>query len=135
MQKTLDIKLPEFLSIEQYRKMAKVNDTTDKFTQLVKSVEILTGRTEEEIRTWSIDSIKDLASEFDRIADPNQEFHALIEWNGTLYGYATIEGSSFGEYLDIENLAKDFENNMHKIAAILYRPVKEHRFKSFEFGS
>lgn len=129
---TLDIQIPEFLSIQQYGKMAKVN-STNKFESLIQAVHILTGYEVEQIRDWSLDSIKDLADAFDRIADPKQEFHSIIEWNGELLGYAPVASSTLGEFIDIENLAKDLENNMHKICAILYRPITEHRFESFKF--
>ena len=129
---TLDIQIPEFLSIQQYAKMAKVN-SIDKFDSLIQAVHILTGYPIEDIRTWSLDSIKDLADAFDRIADPKQEFHSIIEWNGELLGYAPVASSTLGEFIDLENLAKDMESNMHKICAILYRPITNHRFESFKF--
>lgn len=129
---TLDIQIPEFLSIAQYAQMAKVN-STDKFHSLIQAVHILTGHDIEDIRTWSLDSIKDLADHFDRIADPKQEFHSIIEWNGELLGYSPVFKASLGEFIDIENLAKDLENNMHKICAILYRPITNHRFDTINF--
>lgn len=129
---TLEIDIPEFLSIEQYAKMAKVN-SSNKFDSLIQAVHILTGHKIEDIRTWSLDSIKDLADAFNNIADPKQEFHSIIEWNGELLGYSPVAKATLGEFIDIENLSKDLEGNMHKICAILYRPIVNHRFESFKF--
>ena len=42
---------------------------------------------------------------------------------GKLYGYSSIKKCSLGEYIDLETYCKDMENSMHKVAAILYRPI------------
>ena len=132
MSKTLEIQIPDYLSIEQYRKMASVT-SLDPFIQMVTAVSIFTGYTVDEIKQWSVSSIKDLANQFAAIADPKSEFHSIVEWNGTLYGYAPISKATLGEFIDIENLSKDLVNNMHKIAAIIYRPITKHRFDSIKF--
>ena len=132
-KQTIDITIPEYLSIDQYRQMNAYTGDSD-FGRLVHAVAAMTNYTVDEVRTWSLESLTDLANEFALIADHKQEFHSIIEWNGKLYGYSTITNSTLGEYIDIENLAKDMENNMHKICAILYRPIKKHRFKSLKFA-
>lgn len=133
MGQTLEVTIPEYLTIEQYGKMNEYKgDST--FGRLVHVVSVLTKRPISEVRKWSINSLTDLANGYSEIADHKNEFHSIIEWNGKLYGYAALKASTLGEYIDLENLSKDFENNMHKIAAILYRPIKTHRFKSLSFA-
>jgi hypothetical protein len=130
---TIEVKVPDYLSIEQYKAMNDYKGDSN-FGRLVHIVSVTTGHPVSSIRKWPLDTLTKIANDFAAIADHHQEFHSIIEWNGELLGYSPIHASSLGEYIDLENLAKDFENNMHKIAAILYRPIKVHRFKSLEFA-
>ena len=61
------------------------------------------------------------------IADHNNFFFPIIKWKDKLYGYSSIRKASLGEYIDLETYCKDLENNMDKVAAILYRPIVKHR--------
>ncbi len=48
----------------------------------------------------------------------------IIELNGEEYGFINDWSAfSLGEWIDVEEYAKDFWNNAHKIASILYRPI------------
>jgi len=132
-KKTLSITIPDYLTIEQYLNMNSYKGDSN-FGRLVHSVAVMTNTEKSEVRKWPVDVLTELGNDFAKLADHHNEFHSIIEWNGILYGYAPIKASTLGEYIDIENLAKDFEKNMHKIAAILYRPIMTHRFKSLEFA-
>lgn len=132
-KKTLEVSVPDYLSIEQYRLMNEYKGD-DTFGRLIHVVSTMTGYSIDDIRKWPLDTLTSIANDYADIADSKNEFHSIIEWNGQLLGYAPVMASSLGEYIDLENLAKDFENNMHKIAAILYRPIKVHRFKTLEFA-
>lgn len=127
-----DINLPDYLTIEQYIKLNGYEGDSN-FGRLVHTVSAITGFDKSEVRKWKLSSLTDLANHFSEIADHHNEFHSLIEWNGTLYGYANINAASLGQYVDLESLSQDFEGNAHKIAAVLYRPVKNHRFKTLDF--
>ncbi len=131
--KRLELQVPDFVSIQQYVDMNSYTGTSA-FGKLVHSVATLTGYTKEEVRDWDISSLTKVSNIYAELADHKEEFHSLIEWNGTLYGYANVKQCSLGEWVDLENLAQDMESNLHKIAAILYRPVEKHNFNSIEFG-
>lgn len=132
MKQTLQLDVPEFVSIDKYREINSYKGE-DTLGRLVHTVSKITGKPKEEVSSWSIDSMKRVSNVFADLADNNEEFHSLIEWNGTLYGYAHIKQASLGEYVDLENLCNDLENNMHKVAAIFYRPVIKHKFDSIKF--
>lgn len=133
MKKNYQIEVPDYLTIEQYTRMNNYKGDSN-FGRLVHVVASLTGLEKAEIRTWEPDSLVKVANLFADLADHHQEFHSLIEWNGQLYGYANVKQASLGEYIDMESLSEDLENNLHKIAAILYRPVVKHRFKSLTYA-
>ena len=133
MEKTLDITIPDFLSIEQYAKMNSYNGDSE-LERMAHVIASLTDATKPEILKWPIKVIKEIANSFAELVEHKHEFHSIIEWNGTLYGYSSLQTSNLGEYIDIENYTKDLPANMHKMAATLYRPIVSHRFKSLKFA-
>lgn len=130
--KTIQLNIPEYLTIGQYMDMSKYKED-DKWGKIINTISVLTGRDKEEVSYWSIDSLKQVYALLVGLTDHNNEFHSLVEWNGKLYGYAHMKQSTLGEYIDLENLCKDVEGNLNKIAALLYRPVRKHRFNSLKF--
>ena len=130
--KQIQLSVPEFLTIEQYGKMSAYKGDSA-FGKLVHAVSSLSGYTKEEVRGWDVNAITKISNAYAGIADHKEEFHSLIEWNGELHGFSNVKQFSLGEYVDLENLCQDLENNMHKVAAILYRPVSKHKFKSISY--
>lgn len=129
---TLQLQVPDYISIENYLNINSYKGDSN-FGRLVHSVSKITGREVNEVRKWSMETLTEIVNVFAEIADHKQEFHSLIEWNGELLGYANMRQATLGEYIDLENYCKDLENNMHKVAAILYRPIKKHRFKTLSY--
>lgn len=130
--KTLQLEIPEYLTIEQYSKLSSIKGKSDLDT-LIKKVAYLTGEKESYVSKWSLSSITGVFDKFMDVINAKNEFHSLIEWNGKLYGYASMTKATLGEYADIELFSQDLEKNLHKLAAIIYRPVEQHRFKSFKY--
>jgi hypothetical protein len=130
---TLKLEVPEFISIEKYCDINSYKDENN-FGKIVHTVSKITGRPMSEVRLWHMDSLTNIVNIFAEIADHKEEFHSIIEWNGELLGYAHMRQATLGEYIDLENLCKDLENNMHKVAAILYRPITKHKFKTLSFA-
>lgn len=132
MRKSIELTIPDYMTIEQYAEMTSYKGDS-KFGRLVHTVAALTGRTKEEIRMWDLDSLSKVSNLYAEIADHKELFHPIIEWDGEVYGYSNIKQFTLGEYIDLETYCKDMENNMHKVAAILYRPIKKHRFDSIRY--
>ncbi len=131
-KKTIQIEIPEYLTVEQFDRINSIEDK-EKLDQIATTLHALTGYNEEEIKTWSVSSLKDVYGKFKDLGDNQNEFHSIIEWNDVLYGYSDIKNMTLGCYIDIENLCKDLKGNLHKIAAILYRPIINHKFDSIKF--
>ena len=132
MKKTIQIEIPEYITVEQFDKINSI-ENKEKLDQIAITLSALTGYDEEEIKTWTVDSLQTVYNKFKTLGDNQNEFHSIIEWNGTLYGYSDIKSMTLGCYIDIENLSKELKGNLHKIAAILYRPITKHRFNSLSF--
>jgi len=131
--KTVQVQIPEYLTVQQYMDLQGIPETDSKLEKSLYIISTLTGIEVEELKYWDLDSIKKVNNLIEGMINPGNEFHSLLEWNGTLYGYSNIKQQSLGEYIDLENLSKDINNNLHKILAILYRPVTKHRFDTFSF--
>lgn len=131
--KTIQLEIPEYLTVGQYQRMPDFDDEDSALKRHIKTVSALTDLPEEEIGYWRIESLKEVYDLLKGLGDHKSEFHSLVEFNGVLYGYDNIKHHSLGEYIDLENLCKDVKPNLHKIAAILYRPVTEHKFGTLEY--
>lgn len=131
--KTIQLDIPEYLTVEQYKRLSGF-DGDSKFERLAHIVSSLTGYSIEDVQYWSIESLVEIIKKYQQASSHENKFYAIIEWNGTLYGYSDIKSKTLGEYIDLENLTGDLENNLHKIAALMYRPVTKHRFKSLTFA-
>lgn len=131
--KTIQLDIPEYLTIEQYKRLNDIS-TDNRFEKIAHIVSSLSGYDIEEVKYWSMDSLVDIIQRYSESASHQNKFHAIIEWNGTLYGYANIKQQSLAEYMDLEGLTNDLTNNLHKVAAIMYRPIVKHRFKTLSFA-
>ena len=129
---TLQLQVPDYISIQKYLDINSYKGESN-FGRLVHSVSKISGREVNEVRKWSMGTLTEVVNAFANIADHKQEFHSIIEWNGELLGYANMQQATLGEYIDLETSCKDIENNMHKIAAILYRPIKKHNFGTLSY--
>ena len=131
--KTVQIEIPQYLTIRQYLDLKQLPDTDSKIEKTLFIISTITGIDIDELRYWDLESIKKLNDLIEGLVDPKNEFHSIIEWNGVLYGYDNIKQQNLGEYIDLEGLAKEVDKNLHKIAAILYRPITDHRFDTIDF--
>lgn len=130
---SLQLEVPEYVTIQQYCDMNSYKGTS-KFGKLVHAVSVLTGQPLEDVRQWDVESLTKVSNIYAEVADHKELFHPIIEWKGKLYGYSSVRKCSLGEYIDLETYSKDMENSMHKVAAILYRPIEKHRFSDIIFS-
>ena len=132
--KSLKLQIPEYISIDKYREINSYKGQ-NKFGRLVYTVAKLTGEPFDEVRLWDLDSLTKVSNLYAGIADHNNFFYPIIKWRDKLYGYSSIRKATLGEYIDLENYCKDLENNMAKVAAILYRPIVKHRLGNLSFDT
>ncbi len=131
MKKKFNISLPDYLTLDMYTKVSK-NEGTD-ISKLVTTVAALLKIEEKDVKLYPTQLIQEIYKDLQQLALPKESFHALVEYNGTLYGYSDIHKMNLGCFVDMEEYCKDLGNNLHKIAALLYRPVVKNKFKSLEF--
>jgi hypothetical protein len=69
----------------------------------------------------------------DLVNSNKPEFYPLIEFNGKAYGFSTLSKMTLGEYVDIENLCKNVNENLSEVMALMYREVTNNKFDTFKW--
>ena len=131
-KKTIQLNLPNYITVQQYKQIVD-SKTEGNGERLIAGIAALTSMSVEEVKNLPLNTIKNISDDLTELAFPKETFHAVLEFDDKLYGYAHMNQTTLGEYTDLENLSKDTMNNLHKIAAILYRPIEKNRFKSISF--
>ena len=132
MKKEVEVKIPEYISIGKYQQMNKLESLSE-LDRIVKVISVVTGTDPKDVRTWDMDSLQIVSSAVGEIVERKGEFHAVLEFGDQLYGYSNLSSFTLGEYIDLEEYLKDPTVNLHKIAALLYRPVTKHNFDKISF--
>ena len=131
--KKYEVNIPDYFTLKHYREFNAFKDL-DFLKQMVKTISTLTDIKEEEIREWGVDDVKKVYLQLDKLVnDVQPRFYALLEWNGEVFGFTPMSKMSLGEYIDIESLSKNAEENIEEIMAILYRPAKINPNKALEW--
>lgn len=129
MSKKVNITIPDFLSVENYKKLLNIEHLSD-LNKLVYTVSVLAGIDEEEIRTWSPSDIAKIANDLTDTMSPENMFYPVFEHEGVMYGYSNIDRMSLGEFTDLERLCGKPNENLEEIMAILYRPITKNKIKN-----
>jgi len=129
MKKNYKLKIPEYLSIDIYQQLQNLEHLSE-LGKLIEAIHVFTGIDRDELKTWDITDLGRVAKDYSAI-DTKEQFYPLIKLDGKTYGYADISSMSLGEFIDLENLCKKPNINLHEIMAVLYREVKSHKFDNF----
>jgi len=129
----MEIALPDYLTINDYKKIVSLEHLSE-VEKMIEQVSILTKIDRDEIRTWKGDNVMKVADKiYDLINGAQPEFYPLIEFEGKTYGFASLSKMTLGEYVDLENLCKNPNENLSEIMALLYREVTENKFNTFKW--
>lgn len=93
-------------------------------------VSILIDEDPEEVKRYDPGSMGKLLTALSwtkQLPDRNR-YKEFIEIDGVEYRLVSnLNGFSLGEWIDMDEYVRDFETNLHLVAAMLYRPVGEYR--------
>lgn len=131
MKKKFQIHLPEYITVDMYEKIQSFEG--EDLSKNINLIAALIGISYEDVKQYPIQLIKEVASDLENLSLPKEQFSTLVEYNGVTYGYSDIHSMNLGCFIDLQEYAKQTNGNLHKIAAILYRPVTKNRFNSLEF--
>lgn len=131
---TLTITLPDYLSIENYKRITHLDHLQD-LDKMVSTVVILSDIDEETVRDFNQADISTIYRDvLGRLLNITPEFFPIFKLEETFYGFSSIPKMSVGEYADLQNLAKDPLNNLEEIMALLYRPITEDHFGTIKWA-
>jgi hypothetical protein len=106
----------------------------DELEKVVHTIAATTEHSIEEINGWNINDLlsvyKGVGQLFDDITN---EFYPVFEFKGVTYGFQPISKMSVAEFIDLDARLKDPMKNIEELMAILYRPVVNERFESFQW--
>jgi hypothetical protein len=129
----MELKLPEYISISDYRKIVSLEHLTES-EQMLERIAILTRTDREIVRSWTGDNINTITDQITALVQGTQpEFYPLIEYNDEVYGFSSLSKMTLGEYVDLESLCKNPNENLSEIMALLYRKVTDNKFDSFKW--
>ena len=131
MKKKFTIHLPEYLTVNMFKQIATYDGTdVGKMVNLISAMINLPVST---VKQYPVDLLRQVSQDLEELALPKEQFYPLVEFNGTLYGYSDIHSMNLGCFVDMEEYCKDVNNNLEKVASVLYRPVTKNRFNSLEY--
>lgn len=127
------VSIPEYFQVKHYKALTTLA-SLDEVEQMVHTIVSIADVPREEVMKWDISSVVEVYGIINNIiANTAQSFHPIIEWNGQLWGFRNMSKMTLGEYIDIDNLAKDTEKNLTALLAILYRPITNNKIKDGQF--
>lgn len=132
MKKEVEVKIPDYITVGKYQQMNKLESLSE-LDRIVKVISVVTGLDSKEVRGWDLDSLTTVSNAVGEVVERKGEFHAVLEFGDTLYGFSNLSNFTLGEYIDLEEYLKEPTVNLHKIAALLYRPITKHNFDKISF--
>lgn len=128
----IQIEIPDYISVKDYHRIQNLEHLSD-LEKTLEIVHVLTGIDRDKIREWDLKVLGQIANDLTECLQNEPEFHPVIEYNGQLYGFQSINNMKLGEYTDLERLIKSGNESLNEVCAILYRPIESHRFDRFDF--
>lgn len=113
------------VSIGQYQEIASLT-TDNPSSRFIEIISILIDEDPEVIRSMEIGSLGRVIDHLEwtnRIPD-EAWYKPIINVDGVEYGFLPkLTGLTTGEWIDLEHYLTDVNENLHKIFAVLYRPL------------
>ena len=130
----INVTIPDYFQIKHYKSLNQLQAIEDETERKLMTISVFTGHSYDDIMNWNINSIVEISTKIEEVlSNIKPEFYPIIEWNGKLWGYSSMQNMAVGEYIDLDNLCKDTDANINEILAILFRPVIENNLQSSKF--
>ncbi len=111
------------ISLGQFIELSQV--TTDDIADSVKIISILSDIDPEEVMKMQTEELKGIIAQLAWMNIlPESVFKHTIKVEGVDYGIVPeLNALTVGEWVDLEEFINDYPNSIHKVMAVLYRPV------------
>ncbi len=132
MQVSLEI--PDYLSLKHWKQFV-ASEHLEPTEKMISMLSTLSDKTEDEVKALTPMALKQV---YDAVLKTLNElepsFYPVFELDSVLYGFRSLTSLTLGEYVDLERLAKQPQDNIEEIMAILYRPITKHRFNGIKWA-
>ncbi len=130
----VQINIPEYLSIADWKYFNSLEHLNDS-EKMISLISKMGGKDIDEVKEWTpiqlTEVYKTLLASFE---DLTPQFYPIIELDGVKYGFKSITSMTTGEYIDLERLAVNPNENLEEIMAILYRPIVKNKFSGIKWA-
>jgi len=91
----------------------------------VSQIQAITGLKRDDIRKIDVTKIEKIVTAYaDGLRQDEKVFQKFIEIDGIKFGFhPNLKSMTFGEWLDLSELSKNFPHQLPELMCILYRPV------------
>ena len=125
---TINVSLPDGwheVTIGQYMELIAV-DTENNTRKIVETIAILTDTDDAQICKMDLPSLKKISEHIMWLGVlPNEAtYKPIIKIGEEEFGFVNrLTDLTLGEWIDMDEMVKDFDKNIHKMIALLYRPL------------
>ena len=130
----VQLNIPGYLSISDW----KYFNSLEHLTETEKMIDLIChmgGVDKEEANKWKPTALTQVYTKLlESFQNLEPQFYPVFELDGQLYGFTPVSKMTLGEYTDLERLAKNSNDNLEEIMAILYRPIEKHSFKGIKWA-
>jgi len=130
----VQLNIPGYLSISDW----KYFNSLEHLTETEKMIDLIChmgGVDREEANKWKPTALTQVYTKLlESFQNLEPQFYPVFELDGQLYGFTPVSKMTLGEYTDLERLAKNSNDNLEEIMAILYRPIEKHSFKGIKWA-
>ena len=129
-----NINIPEYLSIADWKYFNSLDHLSDS-EKMISLVSKMGGVSIDEVVKYTPTELTSTyATLLSSFEDLTPQFYPVFDLDGVKYGFKSITSMTTGEYIDLERLAKNPQDNLEQILAILYRPITKNRFSSIKWA-
>lgn len=124
------------VSLESYQKlMNNVDDKTDEYTKTLSTINCLTSAPIDVLEKCKKTDIELVTQAVSKLLEVkvNTTLNMIITVNDIEYGFhPNLQDITFAEFVDLDNYLSDPWKNMHRIMAVLYRPITKQNKKKYK---
>lgn len=110
--------------LKTYQELAQLPSDQDNLSRIIDVVSIFSDVDSEEIRKISTSELSKIGEAIKWAVEiPSSEFKHIIKIDDEEYSLIEFKKMTVGEWIDVDSFLENSIMNMHKLMAILYRPL------------
>ena len=130
----IQLQIPEYLSIADWKYFNSLEHLNES-EKMVSLISKMGGKDIDEVKEYTPTALQQVyATLLSSFEDLTPQFYPIFDLDGVKYGFKSLTSMTTGEYIDLERLAKNPNENLEEIMAILYRPIVKNKFSGIKWA-